>query len=367
MMKICILIGDITHTGGIERVTSNLVRQFSKDRDDVDVEIVSQFKSAEKPWYSFGNCKIKYLSDKNFDAKPHSVSRINTLLGNLFSVRRFFKKHSYDIIIAQSLPNVFALFVAGVDMRKVIAAEHVYYNYYNSCIKRIRLFMCKYCKKIVVLTSADKECYDRHFKSEHTVIIPNPVVVPEYYESKLDSKVAIAMGRIQYQKGFDTLVDVFAMVHKKHSDWKVYIYGDGNYRNYIEECIKEHGMDDVVILKGKTDDVPSAMRESSFFILSSRFEGFGMVIAEAMSQGVPVVSFDCPTGPSDIVEDGVNGLLVENQNKKALADGICYMIEHPKKRKEMGLKAVETSKRFAGDIIANKWYSLFGLIGQEDH
>ena len=252
-------------------------------------------------------------------------------------------------------------------MRKVIAAEHVYYNYYNSCIKRIRLFMCKYCKKIVVLTSADKECYDRHFKSEHTVIIPNPVVVPEYYESKLDSKVAIAMGRIQYQKGFDTLVDVFAMVHKKHSDWKVYIYGDGNYRNYIEECIKEHGMDDVVILKGKTDDVPSAMRESSFFILSSRFEGFGMVIAEAMSQGVPVVSFDCPTGPSDIVEDGVNGLLVENQNKKALADGICYMIEHPKKRKEMGLKAVETSKRFAGDIIANKWYSLFGLIGQEDH
>lgn len=167
------------------------------------------------------------------------------------------------------------------------------------------------------------------------------------------------MGRIQYQKGFDTLVDVFALVNEKHPDWKCYIYGDGNYRDKIGNYIKEKGMQDVVILKGRTDNVPIAMREASMFVLSSRFEGFGMVIAEAMAQGLPAVSFDCPTGPSDIVKTGINGILVENQNKQALADAICYMIEHPEERKKMGLKAVESIKDFAGDAIAKKWYQLF--------
>ena len=157
------------------------------------------------------------------------------------------------------------------------------------------------------------------------------------------------------------MVDVFAMVHKKHPNWKVYIYGDGNFRDDIDRHIKECGMENTVILKGRTDDVPSAMREASFFVLSSRFEGFGMVIAEAMSQGLPVVSFDCPTGPSDMVKSNINGILVKNQDKQALADAICYIIENTEKRKEMGKNAVNTAKEFAGDIIAKKWYTVFGI------
>lgn len=361
-MKLCFFIDDITHTGGIERVTSNLVSQFSKDRKNIEIDIVSQFKSSDKLWYSFDGCTIKYLSNKNYDAKPHSIERMAKMFSNVFFVRKYFKKNKYDLIIGQSFPNVFILFLAGVDMSKVIAAEHVFYDYYGEALKRIRLFIYKRCHKIAVLTSLDKKCYDDHFATKHTVLIPNPVVVPEYSYSPLTSRHAIAMGRIQYQKGFDTLVDVFAMVHKKHPDWVVNIYGDGNYREEIANYIKEKGMEGVVVLKGRTDDVPSVMKESSFFILSSRFEGFGMVIAEAMAQGLPAVSFDCPTGPSDIVKTNVNGILVENQNKEALADAICYMIEHPEERKEMGRRAVDTVKEFSGEAIAKKWYQLFDEI-----
>lgn len=357
-MKLCFFIDDITHTGGIERVTSNLVFQFSNDRKNIDIDIVSQFKSSEETWYPFKECTIKYLSKKKYDAKPHSISRFAIMLGNINLVRKYFNRYSYDIIIAQSLPNVFVLFVAGVDMNKVIAAEHVYYDYYGSFTKKLRLFIYKQCKNVVVLTSADKECYDRHLAAHKCVLIPNPVIVPEYYHSLLKNNIAIAMGRIQYQKGFDILVDIAVIVHSKHQDWKIYIYGDGNYREYIERHIKECGMENVVILKGRTENVPMAMREASFFILSSRFEGFGMVIAEAMSQGLPVVSFDCPTGPSDLVKSNVNGILVENQNKQALANAICYMIEHPNERRKMGEKAIETAKQFSGDIIAKKWYSI---------
>ena len=361
-MKICFFIDDITHTGGIERVTSNLVSQFSQDRKDIEIDIVSQFKSSEKLWYPFEGSTIKYLSNKNYDAKPKSLERLTKLISNVFTVRKYFKKNKYDLIIAQSFPNVFILFLASVDLSKVVAAEHTFYDYYGETLKKVRLYIYKKCYKVAVLTPHDKKCFDSHFTTEHTVLIPNPVVVPEYSYSPLTNKQAIAMGRIQYAKGFDTLVDVFAMVYKKHPDWKVNIYGDGNYKDEIAQYITDKGMDGIVVLKGRTDDVPSVMRESSFFILSSRFEGFGMVIAEAMAQGLPAVSFDCPTGPSVIVKTGINGILVENQNKEALAEAICYMIEHPIERKEMGKRAVDTIKEFSGESIAQKWYKLFSEI-----
>lgn len=361
-MKLCFFVSDITHTGGIERVTSNLIYQFSKDRKDIDIDVVSQFKSGDKIWYNFDGCNIKFLSNKNYDAKPHSVERMIKMFSNALSVRKFFKKNKYDLIIAQSFPNVFLLFLSGISMCNVIAAEHVYYDYYSDIFKKIRIYIYKKCRKIIVLTSLDKKCYDAHCKSEHTVLIPNPVIVPYYSNSPLENKQAIAMGRIQHQKGFDTLIDAFVMVHEKHPDWVVNIYGDGNDKEKIAKYITDKGMDNIVILKGRTDNVPGVMEDASFFILSSRFEGFGMVIAEAMSQGLPAVSFDCPTGPSDIIKTNVNGILVENQNIKALADAICYMIEHPYERKEMGKRALNSVKDFSGESVAQKWYKLFEEI-----
>lgn len=224
------------------------------------------------------------------------------------------------------------------------------------------MYVYKRTAKVIVLTNEDKKEYDAYLPSSQTVVIPNPVIVPEYFLSKLDCKQAIAIGRIQYQKGFDTLTNVFALVHKKHPDWVVNIYGDGNYRDEIAQYIKQRGLEHVVILKGRTTDVFSVLRASSFFILSSRYEGFGMVIAEAMSQGLPVVSFNCPTGPSDIVQTNVNGILVENQNIQAMADAICYMIENPIERKRMGQNAVQSVKRFSGDNIVREWINLFNEL-----
>ena len=134
-MKICFFVGDITNTGGIERVTSNLVSQFSKDRKDIEIDIVSQFKSSDKLWYPFEGCTIKYLSNKNYDAKPKSLERLFKMISNLFAVRTYFENNKYDLIIGQSFPNVFLLFLAGVDMSKVIAAEHVFYDYYGEAHK----------------------------------------------------------------------------------------------------------------------------------------------------------------------------------------------------------------------------------------
>jgi len=361
-MKLCFFIDDITHTGGIERVISLLCSQFMVNYGDLDIEIVSQFRSSKMLAYDFSGVKITYLSEKDYDAKPHSFKRMIRILGNVRNVRRHFKTHNYDIIIGQSYPNNILLYLAGVNMNNVIAAEHVYYDYYGDILKKLRLHIYRKCCKIVVLTSRDKECYDRFLPAEHTIVIPNPVVLTETYESPLKSKVAIAVGRIQYQKGFDTLVEIFKRVHAKYPDWIVHIYGDGNLRKELEQQIFDAGLNGVINLMGQSNDIYKKLREAAFYIMSSRFEGFPMVLIEAQSQGVPIVSFDCPNGPSDIIENMKNGILVENQNKDALYEGICYMIEHPEERKVMGRKSLDNVNQYSTVVICERWKKLFDEI-----
>lgn len=361
-MKLCFFIDDITHTGGIERVISLLCGQFVISYQDLDIEIVSQFRSCKALAYDFSGVTITYLSNKDYDAKPHSIQRMLRILSNLFNVRRHFKKNNYDLIIGQSYPNNILLYLAGVDMSKVVAAEHVYYDYYGNVLKRLRLHIYRKCCKVVVLTTRDKDCYDKHFNYNHTCVIPNPVVLTETFKSPLDSKVAISVGRIQFQKGFDTLVEVFKRVHMKHPDWTVNIYGDGNLRSELEQHISKAGLNGVINLMGHSSEIYKKLREASFYIMSSRFEGFPMVLIEAQSQGLPIVSFDCPNGPSDIITNGENGILVENQNKDALYEGICYMIEHPEERKAMGKKALENVNQYSTLVICNMWYKLFREI-----
>ena len=361
-MKLCFFYDDITHTGGVERVISLLCAQFAINHQDLDIEIVSQFKSSDKLAYDFTNAKITYLSNKDYDAKPHSLKRMIRILGNVFNVRRHFKKNKYDLIVGETFPNNMLLYLAGVDLSNVIAAEHVYYDYYGAFLKKIRLHIYKKCCKVVVLTSKDKACYDRCFSPEHTCVIPNPVILSETYMSSLDTKTAMAVGRIQYQKGFDSLVDVFKKVHEKHPDWKVEIYGDGSLKEELNQKISDLGLKDVVLLMGRSNDIYRKLRNAAFFIMPSRFEGFPMALIEAQSQGVPAVSFDCPNGPSDIIKNGINGILVENQNKDALYEGICYMIEHPEDRKAMGKKAFENVNQYGSVVICDIWKKLFCSI-----
>ena len=280
-MKLCFFYDDITHTGGIERVISLLCTQFRVSYPELDIEIVSQFRSSKNLAYDFPGAKITYLSEKNYDAKPHSPQRMFRILGNVLNVRKHFKKNKYDVIVGQAFPNTILLYLAGASLKNVVAAEHVYYGYYGNLLKKLRLYIYKKCRKVVVLTSKDKECYDKFFPSEHTSVIPNPVVLTETYTSPLDSKTIVAIGRIQYQKGFDILVDVFKRVHEKYPDWIVKIYGDGNLRAELEQQILNSGLNGVVNLMGRSNEIYKKLREAAFFVLSSRFEGFSMVLVEA--------------------------------------------------------------------------------------
>ena len=169
----------------------------------------------------------------------------------------------------------------------------------------------------------------------------------------------IAVGRYVYQKGFDLLLKAWAIVEKATSDWMLTIIGQGERMQY-DALIDELNIDrSRCKLFGPTERIQEEYMSSSFLVMSSRFEGFGMVLVEAMACGLPVISFDCPCGPKDIVQNHIDGILVEKGNIEKLAEAIIWMIQHPEKCKVMATKAVDNVQRFKIGQIAEQWKSLF--------
>ncbi len=210
--------------------------------------------------------------------------------------------------------------------------------------------------RLVVLTDKGKSDWP---ELANVTVIPDPIPLQTEVTSQLKGKRVVTIGRYAYQKGYDLLLHVWSEVGKKFPDWSLSIYGMGN-RSQYSQLMKNLGIDaERCQLNGPVNDVSKIYEESSVFVLSSRFEGFGLVLAEAMSCGVPVVSFDCPYGPSDIITDGVDGFLIKDWNERVFVDKVCQLIEDADLRQQMGRAAIDSSRRYQPDRIILEWQILF--------
>ncbi|GAA3138601.1 hypothetical protein GCM10010466_31940 [Planomonospora alba] len=213
---------------------------------------------------------------------------------------------------------------------------------------------------LAVLTGTDRRDYQRLLPGTPVVRIPN--AVPDLAGRRPaahDTRLVVAAGRLTAQKGFDLLVQAFARVVRDHPDWRLRIYGSGTKKAELRALIDELGVGGNVALMGRTDRLPDRLAEASLYVLSSRFEGLPMVMIEAMAHGLPVVAFDCPTGPADVLTDGVDGLLVPAGDVEALAAGIGRLIRDGELRRRMGAAARETVRDYAPDAVMPLWENLF--------
>jgi glycosyltransferase involved in cell wall biosynthesis len=210
--------------------------------------------------------------------------------------------------------------------------------------------------QFVVLTESDRKAWK---ELDNVEVISNPLSFQPTTFSSLTSKRVIAVGRYCHEKGYDHLLQAWAIVQKRCPDWRLDVFGDGD-RTAYEALIDQWGIDrSRCKLNPSTQAIQQEFQQSAISVCSSRFEGFGLVIIEAMACGVPVVSFDCPWGPRTIISDGEDGLLVENGNVNQLAEAILKLMADDGLRTSMGSKAGVNVQRFSIEVIADKWKKLF--------
>ena len=244
---------------------------------------------------------------------------------------------------------------------------HQGYKGYHQLIAKYRTWLdYKFVKKfdrVVVLTNEDAN----QWSLPNLKVIPNaPSACRSFSKSAqvVESKRVIAVGRLVYEKGFDQLIKAWSLLPKDilEKGWKLDIFGDGVLQNYLNDLIRKCGVGNSVRINAPTKQIFNEYAKSAFLVMTSRAEGFGMVMVEAMSCGIPVISFDFSCGPKDIIEDGVNGLLVENGNIQALAIKIGELILDKKRRTALSENAVKISDSLSEEKVMRMWEQCFAEL-----
>ena len=234
----------------------------------------------------------------------------------------------------------------------------------NSFVDHLRdILYKKWLKKVcAIIALTDGDAVEWKKINSHVCVIPDMVSLnPTPTYSDCEAKSIIFVGRFSTQKDIPSLLQIWDIVHQRHPDWQLNIYaGYGDESERLKSHVK--GMGEGVVLHEPTSDIFDKYKENSMLLLTSKFEPFGLVMPEAMSCGLPVVSFDCPYGPAEIITDGEDGFLIKNRDIHAFADKVCQLIENPPLRKEMGKQAIISSQRFSPEKIMPMWKQLFESI-----
>lgn len=381
-MKIAYIYTALTSLGGVDRILTIKANYFA-DRLGYDVYIITDSQAGKAPVFPLSP-KVHHIDlETDFDEQYHYG-----IIKRYFCYRRLMKQ--YRQLLEKTLYEIkpdIVLTTCGRDLDflteikdgsiKVGESHTVKQSCRNFHIMEARGGLYKYVARywrykqekaikrldsFVVLTKHDAESWSKVRNAE---IIPNPVSIDNTQITTGKNKKIISVGRLSVEKGFDMLVDAWGIVTDKHQDWELNIYGEGTLKETLERQIKDNNLGDSLHLCGPTKTVMEKYAESSIYVLSSRFEGFGLVLVEAMSCGVPCVSFNCPHGPAEIIEDGVNGILVENGNVVALANAIEDLIVNENKRIEMGKKAHEMVQKYSQDNVMEMWVELFNKLKNE--
>ncbi|MCF0197242.1 MAG: glycosyltransferase family 4 protein, partial [Bacteroidaceae bacterium] len=223
----------------------------------------------------------------------------------------------------------------------------------HSLVKTLRRF-----DRVVCLTETDARSW--HELSNVTAI-PNPLSSAQDMAATKTGRRVIAVGRYVYEKGFDMLIDAWASVQAKHPNWQLDVFGTGD-RTMYQHLVEERGVAASCHLHDADPDIAQRYAESDILAVSSRFEGFGMIIIEAMAEGCVPVSFNCPYGPASIIHDGKDGLLVEDGNVEAMAATLCRVMEREEERAAMSRAAKQTAAQYLIENIAERWIALFDSL-----
>lgn len=357
-MKILFILPDITTRGGVERITSILANTFV--RKGIDVTIISLFKRMDMPAFALDEkvC-LTFITGNDYNLKEGRIRLFPILLKALVGLKKFLKTEPHDLIISQCFLPALLVYISGY-ARQSVVCEHFKYELYKQPVLVLRNYVYSKFRRVITLTQADADKYRKVLKQ--VGVIPNisPFIVSG--SSDLSKKRIIAVGRLHHQKGFDLLLDAVKDLFQTFQDWRLDVYGEGELYNELIERRNLYHLQPFVDFKGYTDNIKKEMLQSSIFVLSSRYEGLPLVLLEAMSCALPIVSFECPEGPADLLKDNV-GCLVEAENVVALRNALKTMMENQSLRESYANREKIAIKKYSVDSILKMWIDLFCELG----
>jgi glycosyltransferase involved in cell wall biosynthesis len=353
-MKILMYIDSMAPAGGIERVVSKHATFFLKYH-----EVILITKDDKESFYVLPSLiATNSLHIDNSMNMHNKFERIFQSARQLLLAKKKLGKiiNGYDLFYVTHVRNLLELYLAGVDMQKVIVTEHGSYYAYNKIYKKLKKFLYPKCKYIVSPTSMDFEIY----KNEdcNSIYIPNPLSFFNEKYSFLNQKIVVNIGRLTGDKRQELLLYIWKKITLIHSDWRLKIIGHGELENDLKIAIKRLQLENSVEIVKPMKNIETAYLNSSVFVLTSKYEGFGMVLAEAMAYGVPCVSFDIPSGPRDIINHSDDGFLIEDGNIEEYVEKLNTLISDKDKRIKMGKRAKQNISKFLDKKIEKKWIKL---------
>jgi glycosyltransferase involved in cell wall biosynthesis len=367
-LKIVIFITSLG-SGGAERVTANLSRQWTEQ--GWEVTIVTLAPQSED-FYEL-HPAVRRIA---LNLVGESAGILNGLLANLrrvWALRRILRQLQPDAVLGMMSTAGIIGVLAGVGLKcRVIVAERIHppRRPLGKVWEKLRAVVYGRTNAVVALTIESARWLKQYTRAHKVVVIPNAVIwpIPTHFPT-LDPgaffsrtrRILLAAGRLDQQKGFDLLLDAFARLANEHPAWDLVILGEGPERAALEMQVQSLGLCGRVFLPGRVGNISEWYNRADIYALSSRFEGFPNTLLEAMACGCPVVSFDCNTGPRDIVRHRVDGLLVRPEDVVSLGAALSALMGD-RLRKRLARRAVEVRERFSPERVTAMWGLLLETV-----
>lgn len=381
MSNILYLIPSLTNSGGMERVLTDKVNYLIKSGSYDITILTTDMESGEKPFYEL-DANIKVINLEIFFDTVFYLPLLKKIKKSKGLLEMYEKKLSnyilenkIDICISMGAKEL--EFFSKLDVpvikffeshfnptvRSSFISDHKGNSLFWNLIGKYRDWQYKQQTKdldqVIVLTKSAKAEWEKTHSNISLINNPTPFTIISDKNNDEQYNRALAIGRLEDQKGFDLLIECWIQVYAKYPNWKLDIFGEGSKKEMLQKMINENNLRHVISLKGITRNVQQELLTSDFYIMSSRYEGLPMVLLESIACGLPIVSFNCPTGPAELIENNDCGLLVLNGDIRDLSEKIIHMIENPGLRKEMSIVARDKVKKYSIGVIMSQWENLF--------
>ncbi|MCF8709896.1 glycosyltransferase family 4 protein [Rhizorhapis sp. SPR117] len=341
--------------GGSEHIVGLLCNHFAAQ--SWTVTLFAFEDRAARPYYPLDSAvRVMPLGMKS--RKMSSLAGLATLWARVRLLRKGFEVAGPDIVVSfLTRTNIISLLASrGLDLPVIISERN------NPALQsvgpfweRMRRWTYPRSYGLITMTRGAMDYFHPRMRKRQKVI-PNPATLPAKAKAwRRDGRTMVAVGRLTAQKGFDRLLDAFARISSVHSDWRLVIWGEGADREALERQRHDLGLDDRVDLPGVSARPGGWIEDADLFILSSRFEGWGLVLGEAMAAGLPVISYDCQWGPAEMIEHEQSGLLVPEGDIEALASGLDRLCADEDLRARLALNARAAMKRYSPERILQHW------------